>query len=104
MANIRVFAVSQLPTQGGDVSPVYPQFWRSQQEVAIGGTSTQSEAMSLNNADGTYPAFVIIQADAACHVALGMDPTATTADFKIQAGETVPFSIMRNGKVAVIQA
>lgn len=103
MANIRIFGALQLPTQSGSATPIYPQAWRSQQEVAIGGTSTQSEAMPRSG-DGSYPAFVIIQADAACHVWFGADPTATTDHIPMAAGEKLDFKVEGGTKVAVIEA
>jgi hypothetical protein len=94
MAVIRIFESGGLPP--GSTIRHAPA--RLKQSVTIAGTSDQSTAFAL----GTR--HVAIQADAACHVVFGRDPTATTDDFKIQAGATEDFWVNPGLKVAVIEA
>ncbi len=70
------------------------------QAVAIGGTSTQSAAFSIPNG----VSHVTLCAGAACHVAFGADPTATTNSIPMSAGEKLDFKVTAGRKVAVIQA
>lgn len=66
------------------------------QQVAIGGTSTQSSAFS----DVTR--FVRVHADAACRVAIAVNPTATSASMRIGAGGTEYLGVQPGLKIAVI--
>jgi hypothetical protein len=71
--------------------------------VTIAGTSDASELLH-DASEGGATQLVSIQADAACHVVFGADPTATTACHKIQSGETADFWVRPGLKVAVIEA
>jgi hypothetical protein len=94
MAVIRVFEYGRLP-DGATTRERRP---RAKDEVTIAAASDQANAFTPETK------FVTIQADAACHVAFGADPTATTADFKIQSGASEDFHVIGGHKVAVIQA
>ncbi len=66
--------------------------------VAIAGASAQSTAIS-----GNAP-LVRLHAEAACHVAVGKNPTATTDHMRMAAGQTEYFGINPGDKIAVIAA
>lgn len=66
------------------------------QQVSIGGASVQSAALS----DVTR--FVRIHADAACRVAIGSNPTASSASMRIGAGGTEYLGVLPGLKIAVI--
>lgn len=94
MAVIRVFEYGRLPN--GETTRLSKP--RKKHSVTIAAESDESAAFT----NGTT--FVSVQADAACHVAFGADPVATTGDFKIQSGATEDFSVTGGDKVAVIAA
>ena len=66
------------------------------QQLVIGGTSTQSSAF----ADTTR--FVRLHADVACRVAIGATPTASSASMRIGAGGTEYLGVRPGLKIAVI--
>lgn len=70
----------------------------AEQNVPIGGSSTQSAAF---NAQTT---FVMINCDEACSVAFGTNPTAATTAKRLAANETRFFGVPagKSYKVAVI--
>ena len=69
-----------------------------EQEVAIGAGSTQSAPIS----SGTK--YVRLVASDACHVAFGVDPTATTAKFPLAANAAEWVEVNPGSKIAVIAA
>ena len=82
---------------GGIQAPLEPPI--DEQTVAIGATSVQSE--TLNSATR----LVRLHTDAACHLAIGINPTATTSNRRMIADST-EFIGIPNGndyKIAVIQ-
>jgi len=66
------------------------------QQVDIGATSAQSESLS----DVTK--FVRIHSEAPCRVALGTDPTASSASMRMGAGGTEYLGVVPGIKIAVI--
>lgn len=68
------------------------------QTVAIGATSA-----AATNAFADQTRIVVLDADAACHVHFAGTPTATTADFHVQANVPYAFIVDPGQKVAVIQ-
>lgn len=66
-------------------------------QTAITATSTSAQSAAFNALTG----IVHVQADEAVHVAFGASPTATTAHFKIAAGETHDFIVTPGHKMAV---
>lgn len=66
------------------------------QQVGIGGTSVQSEALS----DVTR--FVRIHAEAPCRIAIGDNPTASSASMRMVAGGTEYLGVVPRLKIAVI--
>lgn len=70
----------------------------SDQTVAIGGSSAQSTALKNNTQ------LVRLRTDAICSVAVGTNPTATTSNARMAAGQESWFAVGPNSgfKVAVI--
>ena len=66
------------------------------QTVAIGGVSTQSNAFR----GGTK--MVRLHTDSICHVLFGEDPTASSANKRMAAGQTEFFGVREGHKLAVI--
>lgn len=69
-----------------------------QTPITMSGTSQQSAAL----AKGTT--FVRLRADAACHIAVGISPTATTNDTPLEANSPEYFGVPAGHKIAVIAA
>lgn len=65
------------------------------QTITIAGTSAQAAEMITRR-------FVRVHAEAACHYKVSTDPTATTSDTKMAAGQTEFFGIVPGMKIAVI--
>jgi hypothetical protein len=92
---IRIFeTVGRANTGGARIRRVPFLFAQS---GVVSGSSTQSAALQADEV-------TVIQADEACHVAFGSNPTATTSDFKIEVGTTYDFGTTRGHKVAWIAA
>ena len=66
------------------------------QQVAIGASSAQSTALS----DVTR--FVRIHAEATCRIAIGSNPTASSASMRVGAGGTEYLGVLPGLKIAVI--
>ncbi len=66
------------------------------QQVAVGASSAQSSAF----ADTTR--FIRIHSDVACRVAIGANPTASTASMRMGAGGTEYLGVLPGLKIAVI--
>ncbi len=85
---------------GGGNFPVAGAFWPAvaQQTVAIGGSSTQSNAFNANTT------VIRVHTDAICSINIGTNPTATATTARMAAGQTEYFSVPRGGayKIAVI--
>lgn len=59
-------------------------------------TSTQSAAFAATTR------FIRIHTDSICSIAYGSNPTATTANFRMAAGQTEYFGVNPGDKIAVI--
>lgn len=70
----------------------------AEQPVSIGVASEKSNAFN----DQTR--FVRIISDANCHVAFGVDPTATTGSMPVRANQPEYFGVTPSLKLAVIAA
>lgn len=68
----------------------------AEQTLAIGGGSIASAAF------GPLTKLVRVHADAACSIAWGPAPVATTANMRLAAGQTEYFGAPPGGKLAVI--
>lgn len=88
---ISEFAVISIPG-----APIAPGEVIASQTVAIGGSSTQSNAF---NAQTRY---VRVNTDAACSVVFGANPTATTSNERWPADQTDHRSVEPGSKIAVI--
>ena len=66
--------------------------------VAIGSESAQSDAFGANTN------LIRVHTDAACHVLVGANPTATTANMRLAADTTEYFAVTPGNKIAVIEA
>lgn len=69
----------------------------AEQSVAIGASSTQSAAFNARTR------VLRLHATAACHVAIGPNPTATTSKFRLAVDGEAFFEVQSGDKVAVIQ-
>lgn len=66
------------------------------QNVAIGGTSTQSSAF------GTTTKFIRVHTDAICSFAIGANPTATANSARLAANSTEYFGVTPGQIIAII--
>jgi hypothetical protein len=66
------------------------------QQVEISNTSAQSDAM------GDTTRFVRLHADVPCRIAVGVDPTASSASMRVGAGGTEYLGVRPGLKIAVI--
>lgn len=69
---------------------------KSTEKVTSSGTSAQSSTIS----DNIF--YVRVAADAACHIEIGVNPTATTSSIYLPADDYEYFKISPGEKVAVI--
>ena len=67
-----------------------------QTPVAISGTSAQSAAFNKQTA------MIRVETDSVCSIAFGTNPTATTSNMRMNAGDCEYFSVQPNQKIAVI--
>lgn len=97
MATLYISEYSSVLMQTGKV-PIALEPAVNDQTVAIGGSSTQSTAFK-NNTN-----FVRLETDAICSIAFGTNPTATTSNKRLQAGDIEYFGLQpgQTLKVAVI--
>lgn len=94
---VRIFEMSRMHLSGNGGGSVLPNVpWAvSQTPITPTGTAAQSAAFgSATNA-------VTVQADEAVHVAFGSNPTATTSDYKIEAGGERDFWVTPGHKMSV---
>jgi len=68
----------------------------TEQVVAIGGTSTQS------NAFNALTRLIRVHTDAICSIAISSNPTATANTSRMAAGQTEYFEVNAGDKIAVI--
>jgi hypothetical protein len=80
-----------------DNFPVVPTTTRVTAQTPIVATGTSAQSSAFNAATNT----VLIQSDEAVYVAFGANPTATTSDYRIQAGGEQFFDVAAGQKVAV---
>ena len=78
-----------------DGLPIVPMNVRSQAAMTATGTSAQSAAIGLD-CD-----FICVQSDEAIYVARGSNPTATTDNYRIQAGGEQFFDMVPGYKIAI---
>ena len=69
---------------------------KTTEKITSSGTSVQSTAIS----DNIF--YVRIAADAACHLEIGVNPTATTSSIYLPADDYEYFKIYPGEKIAVI--
>ena len=69
---------------------------KTTEKITSSGTSVQSTAIS----DNIF--YVRIAADAACHLEIGVNPTATTSSIYLPAEDYEYFKISPGEKIAVI--
>lgn len=69
----------------------------AEQTIAIGGSSTQ-----CTNAFNAKTAMIRLKTDSICSIAIGTNPTATTANMRMGAEDVEYFSVSPNMKIAVI--
>lgn len=67
-----------------------------QTPVTISGTSAQSAVF------GSAAGLVRVHSDASCSIAFGTNPTATTSNMRLSAGQAEYFAVHPGYKVAVI--
>ena len=75
------------------VAPMAPL---AEQTVAIGGSSTQSNAFSANTQ------VIRVAADSVCSIKIGANPTATATTLRIPSNVTEYFAVQPGQKLAVI--
>jgi hypothetical protein len=68
----------------------------SNQVVNYAGGTTQSTAFKTNTT------LVRLHTDSVCSVRFGLNPTATTSDARLAAGQTEYFKVLPGNKVAAI--
>lgn len=90
---LRIFEFSN--TRGGVPIRVVP-FIASQNHATVDGTSRQSSA--FNAASN----IITVQTDTDCYLVFGPNPTATSAGYKIAAGQDYDFAVTPGNKVAWI--
>lgn len=66
-------------------------------QAAITATITSAQSAAFNAATN----LVCVDSDEAVHVAFGTNPTATTDNFKVAAGDAAFFTVKSGDKVAV---
>lgn len=89
---IRIFEMNGLPD--GRVPVRRVPFSVSQEHATIDATSRQSSTFAAATR------IVTIQADNACHVVFGENPTATTAGYKLEADRDYDFGVTPGHRVA----
>lgn len=82
----------------GNVIPTGLEPSRTVQQVAITGTSAQSEPVS------EVTRFVRVHTDVTCRIAFGPDPTASSASQRMPAGATEFYGVRPGTKIAVISS
>ena len=86
----------------GDKSPIVSEHPDFEDVVAVSGTTAQSEQITSTPAsDSGY--YVRLRADETCHIAIGVNPTATTANtLKLGAGDVEWIGVPNGQRIAVI--
>lgn len=101
MAKIWITELSELPRMAmadGPVNGQCAQLPPVAEQVVIFTTTTQSAAFNASTR------FVRVVADAACHVAVGGNPTATTSTMKLAADSAGYFGVLPGYKIAAVTA
>ena len=94
--HIEVYAELAQEARGG-MAPVPGRLVQLPTPVTIQGSSTQSSELSAQ------ATFVCLTGSADCHVAMGLDPTATTGSILLPANTPRFFKVRGGDKVACIQ-
>jgi len=76
---------------------VVPSNQRTASQAAITATGTSAQSSAFN----TGTSIVCVQSDEAVYVLFGSNPTATTNDYRLQAGGEQFFAVSPGWKVAV---
>ena len=99
---LHIAAWANLALSNGASAPVVSGNPVLSEAVPVSGASAQSAVFTTNPAPtGGY--FVRLYADEACHVAIGVNPTATTAmGFKLAAGDKEWIGVPVGQRLAVI--
>ena len=96
MAVLFITEYRKLAIEGSGTSVLVGQEPGNDQTVAIAAGSTQSAALSLATK------FVRVHTDAICHILFGANPTATTGNKRLAAGQTEFFGAVGGHIIAVI--
>ena len=82
----------------GDSFPVVPSTTKITAQTPLTATGTSAQSAAFNAATN----MVCIQSDEAVYVNIGSNPTATTSDYRIQAGSEQWFDVAA-GQVAAVR-
>lgn len=77
--------------------PVVP----TRQQLVVQSPITASSSPASSSAFNNGTSLVCVQSDEAVYVAFGSAPTATTSDYRIQAGQEQFFDVAPGHKVSV---
>ena len=94
-----VLYISEYPHAASDQGKALPVGFGTpvaSQTVSIGGSTTQSNAFNANTN------LIRVHCDAACSIAIGANPTATTSTARMAANQTEYFGVAPGSKIAVI--
>lgn len=98
MPKLYIAEYASQAVDAGLATPPIPQTPAlAQQVIDFAGTSLQSAAFNANTR------FVRLHTDGVCHVLFGANPTATTSNARMDAGQTEYFGVVPGHRVAVIQ-
>lgn len=93
--DVTEYASLSLDAQGRQVL-VGKEPSRVNQQVAVGGASTQSAAF------GDATRFVRLHTDVPCRIAIDVNPTAAATSMRMAAGQTEYLGVTPGYKIAVI--
>ena len=96
MSNLYISEYSDMPQQTGILIQAGHEPAVATQKVAFTGTAGQSAAFNAKTR------FVRIHVDGIASVAFGSNPTATTSDARMVAGQTEFFGVNPGDKVSAI--
>jgi len=97
MATLHVETYQRLAQEGGGLHSPIPDDPLDEDQVTIQGSSTSSSAVDKS------AKFVCLTGDAACHIAIGASPTATTSKRYLPANTPRFYRIRGGEKVACIE-
>ena len=96
MSKLWITELASLGSVNGLSTPIAALPAIASQNPTISGTSAQSSAFNA----GTR--FIRVHTDVTCHILVGADPTATTADLRMPADSTEYFAVPLGYKIAGI--